>query len=231
MAFKKASTPQGLATATESKLFSGAAYDPANNTAGGSSRSPLGRAPLIGLNSLFAPLGTCVVFTEPGALVTPAALYLSMSCKEVPAGTTENRVILLRCAEPCNPLLSSSWTLVGTVFSHANAVAAGYKDFDGASLFEKNGSFYLVASPTSDSPIADAYNGRLVYQFANIDLGLLQPNNGGPAQATSSLHGTSNSFNGACGYHAQATASGVLYSELDTSGAVIRGRVYQSHSN
>jgi hypothetical protein len=221
ISFKKAASPQALAGATEFKLFAGAGYDTSNNSLGGSSGSPVGGAPLITLSALFSGLASCVGFTEPGAMATPSALYLSLTCKEVPSGVAQSRVILLRCAQPCDPLQSSSWALIGTLFSHANAVSAGYKDFDGASLYQQNGSYFMLVSPTSDQPVADAYNGCLVYQFSNIDLGQMQP--------TMSVYGTANSFNGACTFNENATGSGILYSEINTSSGHVQGRIYQSH--
>ncbi len=225
ISFKKASSVSALSSSPEMKLFTGTAYDTSNNTAGGSSRSPLGGAPVITLSSLFGSLAACAIFTEPGAMVTSSALYLSLSCKEVPGGITQNRVILLKCAQPCDPLQASNWSLVGTIFSHSSAVSAGFKDYDGASLFAKDGSFFMSVSPTSDNPVTDAYNGCLIYRFTNIDLGQIE------SIPTARISGSTNSFNGACGAHAQATASGVLYSEINLSGSVVQGKVYQSHQN
>jgi hypothetical protein len=61
----------------------------------------------------------------------------------------------------------------------------------------------------------------------NLDAAQLQTTGGQP-ELIGTVNGTAGSFNGACAYHASASTSGVLYSEL-TASATDKFRMYKSH--
>ena len=230
IAMKTASNPEDLAAAPEIKLFGGYGYDPGNNTAGGSSRSPIGGAPLIQLDTaLNSALNTCV-FTEPGMYTSSGALYVSLQCEHL--ADANRLIVLLKCASPCNTASASSWSYLGTVLQKSDAAAFGFDSgFAASSMFTAAGSVYLVVTPvkTGGAPWADYYSGCRIFKFADIDTALLQKTGAQPT-LIGSVDGTSGSFNGACSYHASTSQSGLLYSELRTS-VTDKFQIFMSHTN
>ena len=232
IAMKMAGSPEGLAAAPEIKLFAGYGYDAGNNTAGGGSRSPLGGAPLIQLDTaLNSALNTCV-FTEPGMYASSAALYLSLQCQHLDPASPDRLIVLLKCASPCNTGSAASWSYLGTLLNKSNAAAFGFDDgFAASGLFASAGNLYVVATPvqTSGAPWSAYYSGCHLFRFTDIDSALLQKTGVHPT-LIASVNGTSGSFNGACSYHASASNSGMLYSELNTS-VTDRFQIFMSHTN
>lgn len=89
IAWKDAPAPEGP-WSSERKLFSGSLYDEANDG------DAIG-APEFRLDRLFssnAALGSCLVFTEPGAFVTEDGVYISLKCATSDEG---GKIVLLRC--------------------------------------------------------------------------------------------------------------------------------------
>jgi len=225
---KTAGTPEGLATATEIKLFGGYLYDTANDTAGGTTQSPVGGAPQIHLDTaLDAALNTCV-FSEPGLYATNSALYVSLLC--VHLSDSNHLIALFKCTSACTT--GGAWSYLGTALNNANAAALGYDTgFSASGMFESGGNVYLVATPvqTAGAPWSDYYSGCRIFRFANIDSAQLQMSGAQPA-LIGSVNGTQGSFNGACAYHASANMSGMLYSEINTS-VTDMFQIYKSHIN
>ena len=208
--YKEASTPTGLAGATERKLFGALGYDAANNMQGGTTGSPVGGAPLIAFHTAFhQDLSGCAVLSEPGVVATASGLYLSILCGEA-APALNHRIVLMRCANPCDPTQATNWAYVRTIFQDVDAVAVGALNFSATDLFESGGKIYLMISPATNTPIPDAYNGCFVYEFSDIVTGTLTGGGTGITQ----IAGTPGSFNGACAYHAGATTAGFLYGEV-----------------
>ncbi|MBU1425850.1 MAG: glycoside hydrolase [Gammaproteobacteria bacterium] len=230
LGMKMAGTPEGLAAAQEVKLFAGNLYNSDNDTQNGITRSPLGGAPLIHLDTELDPaLNTCL-FSEPGMYASGSALYLSVLCVKYPGFS--HSIALLKCDSPCTTGSAASWSYLGTVLQDSDAAAIGFDTgFSASGLFESAGSMYLVATPvqTAGAPWPDYYSGCRVYRFSNIDSALLQTSGSQPA-LIGSVHGTAGSFNGACAYNASANMSGMLYSEANTSVTDIF-RIYMSHQN
>jgi hypothetical protein len=226
IAYKAASTPEGLESATEVKLFGAAGYDTVNDTEDNTvSRSPLGGAPEIMLDGTFhADLANCVVFSEPGAYADSTGLYLSLFCYEV-TPAANNRLILLKANANSDLTDSGNWTYIGTLFQTSDAVSLGYERFSASDLFGSGGEQFLMVSPVSDSPYDGSYNGCLVYRFSDIGAGTLS----GTPDLVKSVSGTAGSFNGACAYHESASYSGFLYSEL-VSGEEDPFRIFMSKS-
>lgn len=216
IAYKTAPRAEWLAFAQEIKLFAGAGYNPENNFAGGPTRSPLGGPPKIRLDLAFPQLQECAGFTEPGLTVTQDALFLTMACGRA---QDSNRIFLLRCAHPCDPVRQESWTYAGTaafpyLLTEAEAAAFGKNGFSAPELYSFAGRDLLIASPTSDSPVKDAYNGCLVFEFVDIDSGRLQRHPNGVPVAENSIFGTPGSFNGVCTVNARAYGGRYLYGEV-----------------
>jgi hypothetical protein len=228
LGLKAAATPEGLASATEVKLFAGAGYDTANDTQGGVTGSPVGGAPAVRLDTRHADLSGCV-FTEPDLHATAAALYVSLHCAKVD-GSGENLVVLLRCDSPCDFGDSASWSYRGTLLRNADAAALGFDGgFSATELFDAAGGTYLVVTPVSTAPFPGYYNGCRVYRFQSLDPAVLQGASGAPA-VVGSVGGTAGSFNGACTYHRDGTAGGVVYGEFFPT-EVERFRLFRSGIN
>jgi hypothetical protein len=230
IAMKTAGTPEGLAAATEIKLFGGYLYDSANDTQYGTTQSPVGGAPKIQLDALNPALDTCV-FSEPGMYATNSALYLSLLCVHLGNTSTttddDHLIVLLKCGSPCDATNASSWSYLGTALNNADAAAFGFDTgFSASGMFESGGNVYLVATPVQSAPWPDYYSGCRIFRFANIDTATLQ---GSPPTLIGSVDGTAGSFNGACAYHASANMSGMLYSEFNTSTTTFQ--IYMSHTN
>jgi hypothetical protein len=197
---KTASSPDGSWT-TDQKLFAGSLYytiDQAYND----SVSPTSPAP-IRLDTLNLALSSCLVFTEPGALATSDGVYVSLKCA---TGGTAGKIVLLKCGHDFTGCTYKS-TLI------ADTEASFYGDYDGFSaseLVQSGGQTYLIATPTKD----DAYRGCLVFTIENLTTAPSLKQTGGVADVKLAVSGSTGSFNGACGYTAGLTKSGIIYSEF-----------------
>ncbi len=204
ISYKKAATPQLLASATEIKLFGAASYDAANNSLGGSTGSPVGGAPIINLQTLHPDLNNCLIFTEPGFLSSASKLYLSLICVEA----ANYRVVLFFCAQPC--AVTSGWSYTKTLLQNSDAVALGYLNFSASELFNYQNENYLIVSPEGLAGAPGIYHGCSVYKFSNIDTGALAS-----TSPIKTISGNANSFNGACAFN-ENTTNGFYYSEANT---------------
>ena len=230
IAMKMASTPAGLAAAPEIKLFAGRIYNPDNNGVG---------TPPIQLNTLDLALKDCAVFTGPGMVAAAGALYLSLQCEAFdftplpPALPVHiNRlIVLLKCTGgSCGS--AANWSYRGTVLQRSDATAFGFDDgFADSGLFAAAGSVYLVVTPVQKvgATWPDYYNGCYIFKFADIDAALLEKA-GNQLKLIGTVGGTAGSFNGACAYHASASNSGMLYSELKPT-VTDRFQMFMSHIN
>ena len=187
------------ATATtlgaERKLFTGLGYDPVNNS------DPLG-VPEYSLDLLEpATMGDCLVFTEPGVLPKSSGVYVSMLCAKV---TPPGKIILLRCGHDMG-----NCTYLGDLIdgSEANTVNAAYDGFSASELVNVNGQDYLIVTPT----LGDLYRGCVAYRIMDIDNAVIERNAGVPV--ASLIIPQRGDFNGACGYVAGLTGSGIMISE------------------
>ncbi len=161
---------------------------------------------------------------------TAGALYLSLQC--VRLSDAERLIALFKCGSPCTTGSAASWSYLGAVLRKADAALFGFDTgFSAPSMFESGGNIYMVATPvqTSGAPWSDYYSGCRLFRFANIDSALLQKTGSQPT-LIASIDGVPGTFNGACGFHASATGSGMLYSELNTS-VTDRFRIFKSHRN
>lgn len=213
IAYKRASTPEGLATATEIKLFGGKAYDSINDTKSGRTGSPVAGPPRIRVAGVGAP--DCIALSEPGAMATPSGIYMAVGCfafQLIPPRVV-GRIILLKCAAPCNPENEGSWRLVGTLLTEDDAKSFSANNFSAADLFMQGEKAYVAVSPVGSRPVPGAYQGCYVFQFSALDSGTLERADGKP-KIVKEIRGTPGSFNGACAYAQNATAAGFLYSEI-----------------
>lgn len=206
---KTAATPEGLSSARELKLFSAKAYNEANNDLAGASASPVANAPVLRVETLHPDLSRCVALSEPGGVATGEGIFLSVGCFEVHFLGIESKIILLKCATPCDPSVEGAWKYVATLLTDKDAGRWNADSFSGADIFEADGRHYLVVSPVTDQPVQGAYNGCLVFRFTNIGTGALDK-----TKAISRVSGTKHSFNGACTHQHSAAGGRFLYGEI-----------------
>jgi hypothetical protein len=223
--FKSADSPENLAKAKEVKLFAGRIYKAVNDDPAGETQSPLGGAPVIRLDKLNKDLEYCLVLTEPGAMAAPSGVYLALTCAE-PRNRSilgmlativvrpQMRTILLKCDAPCRPGEPAAWRYLGALLTEDDAAAFNAIGFNAPDLFTENGKTYLLISPFSDKPVADAYNGCLVFPFADLDKAALARSREGRPLASLRIQGGPNTFNGACAYRASLSAAGFIYGEV-----------------
>ena len=189
------------ATATtlgnERKLFTGFGYDTINNS------DPLG-APEYPLDTLEpSALGDCLVYSEPGVLPKSSGVYVSMLCAKV---TPPGKIILLRCDHDMG-----NCTYLGDLIdgSEANTVNAAYDGFSASELVRVAGQDYLIVTPTLSA--GNLYRGCVAYRITDLDNSLIERNAGVAVAAL--VIPENGDFNGACGYVAELSGSGILISE------------------
>ncbi len=213
--YRAAALPEALASAPEVKLFGGLGYAAINDDPNGATRSPVAGPPRIPLHTRHPQLARCVAFTEPAMAATPSALLVALNCAEFQSGAIVPKIVLLRCARPCRMAQPGSWALIGTLLAPADAARFGAKGFSAADIRTVGRSHFLIATPTSDRPFPDAYNGCLVFRFADLAGGRLVRDGAGQPVPVIALAGAPNSFNGACSAHAGVHGGRLLIGQLD----------------
>jgi len=224
IAYKHAAMPAGLASAREVKLFGAMAYNHDNDKPDSPNGSPVDGPPAVDVTKLDTGLSRCVVLTEPGAMATPGGLYMSIDCFLPKVSNVigllgiglfgvKDQVILLKCAAPCHPAQQASWKYIGTVLNPDDSDFYGYNSLSGTDLFSANGRTYLLASPVSNKPVGNSYNGCDLFRFKDLDAGTLEQTGGHPTRLMK-IHGDPDTFNGACTYQASAPKVGFLYGQI-----------------
>jgi hypothetical protein len=121
---------------------------------------------------------------------------------------------------------------LGTVLQKSDANAFGFDSgFAASGMFASAGSVYLVVTPVQSggASFPDYYSGCRIFKYSDIDSALLEKA-GSNLTLIGSVDGTSGSFNGACNYHASASQSGMLFSELKPLVAD-KFQIFMSHTN
>lgn len=194
-----AATPDGTWSA-ERKLFAGSSYASDNSIIG---------APEIQLDALHSALNGCAAFTETSMLARPDGIYVSLQC----AGSS-GKIVGVRCDHAF-----SACSYLGDFLSNSEAAqfsqgSQALNGFAASELVTVGNNDYLIVTPYE--PPSDAYRGCLVFRISNLSTATLVRSGGTPT-LVKRLSGTSGSFNGACGYNENATGSGIIYSEYDSS--------------
>lgn len=219
LALKAAETLEGLFEAPEMKLFVGRGYREEAALA-----PPVAGPPVLNLHALDPELDRCVAFTEPGAFAAQGRLYLVLTCAEWSPGGVRQKVVLLRCAAPCEPRRVGAWAFLGTLLRPEDAAREGHRGYTAADFFLRDGRFFLLASPIGDRPFAEAYNGCDVFGFEDLDKARLLRETGGP-KVLRRIRGAPGSFHGAC---AVSNSAGlVLLSQLYLESGGPRFRILQ----
>lgn len=209
LALKMAASPEQLATAQEVKLFSGAAYNSANNILNGATGSPVGGAPKIALDRLM-PLETYgCIWAEPGMMATAQGLYLSVNCAR---SSTDHRTMIFKCANPCNPLVSASWKLAGTALKSNDTLYFGAdRPFAASNLVSVNSKYYLIVTTQNSMPFDGRYSDCYVFQFSDLDKADLYRDSRGAPLAVSAVKGDPGGFSGACTYSSSMPQAGIIF--------------------
>lgn len=212
IALKVADTPENLAQAPPVKLFTGYMARNAADSEGMPVFSPLPRPPAIQLDKRDPQLGACV-FGQPAALSARGALYLALDCAWL--GTRPSlHTVLLRCAYPgCDVTNAASWTVVGRLTEPPDAprIDERYKGFGGTSLAEKDGRYYLLATPISAK--GDRYDGCYVFRFDDLAQGKLERQRRGALVVARTVRGVPDTHHGACAAHSRLK-EGILMSQI-----------------
>jgi hypothetical protein len=182
--------------------------------------------PVIQVDRLHEDINYCLFLTEPAALATTSGTYIALSCFEPESkdafgmlglllgDNPASRVVLLKCESPCHPDQANAWKYVGTILTNKDAEAFGFHNLSAANMHIENNQAYLLTSPVSNTPVASAYNGCLLMSFADLARGVIARDGNGLPIIVERIHGTPNSFNGACAYQPSASASGLMYGEI-----------------
>ena len=206
LALKAAEKLEGLFDAREAKLFAGRGYREGSGVG-----SPVSGPPVLALQALDPELDRCLAFTEPGAFAAAGRLYLVLTCAEWNPAGVRQKVVLLRCAAPCQAERAGAWAFLGTLLRPEDAARQGHQGYTAADLFLRDGRVFLLASPIGDRPFPEAYNGCDVFGFGDLDKARLLRETGGP-EVLRRIRGAPGSFHGAC---AVSNRSGlVLLSQL-----------------
>jgi len=235
---KSASAPMQLLTAREIKLFGARGYNADNNNPGGDNGSPVAGAPVIKVHEINSELGMCVALSEPAALATSSGLYLALTCYRPnvnnPIGLlgmalfgVSNTTILLRCDSKQGAPNPRAWSYLGTVLTVDDAKSAGFIAYSAPDLFAEGDGVYLIASPVTNRPGKNAYNGCRVFRFADLGTARLERENGLP-RTIQEINGRPESFNGACTYQPTVTRSGFMYSQLEINNSRPYFRIFQT---
>jgi hypothetical protein len=172
-------------------------------------------------------LTNCPIFTETGALATANGIYISLKC----AGGSADKVVLLRCNNDLTSCAYRRDMLLNSEAAQFSSASQSYNGFSATELVTVNGTHYLIVTPTQ----ADDYRGCLVFQVADLDAVAPAPvlvrvggTSSGMPVLIKSVSGTPGSFNGACGYTTAASASGIIYGEIQIQGSALQFRLYGS---
>lgn len=183
----------------ERKLFTGSDYNSADMDA-------FIGAPEFPLAALHpTQLGGCVAFTEPGVLARGDGIYVSLQC------ATAGNIVLLRCDRAFSSCTYLGDLLAGTEAAQFSLPGQSLNGFSAPELVDVGGTTYLIV--TGYEPPPDTYRGCMVFRVADLATASLERSGGVPV-LVKRVAGKSGSFNGACGYHAAASGSGIIYSEL-----------------
>jgi hypothetical protein len=211
IALKMADAPENLARAPAVKLFSGYLAKRDGQFDAGPALAPIAGPAAIELNSKDPQLGACV-FGEPAALSVTDGLYLTLDCQWL-GSLVQPYTTVLRCAYPaCNVTDAGSWAVVNRITDPRDGqrIDERYKGFGGTSLVEKNGKFYLLATPVLTN--GNRYDGCQIYRFQDFPSGTLERTRG-RLVSVGQVRGIPDTHHGACAYHARLKG-GILLSQL-----------------
>ena len=124
----------------------------------------------IDLNALDPSLASVVAYSEPGALAHDSKLYLSMTALAPRLGlkgiSVGHSIVLLESSDH-----GGAWRFVRKLLDNDTAAQFGCELFDGSSLAEEDGRFFLLVSPGRSGATHD---GTVAFEFASLAEGRLR---------------------------------------------------------
>jgi len=160
----------------------------------------------VSINALDPSLASLIVYSEPGAFVRGATLYLSLTGL---TASGSDRIVLLTSDDH-----AASWRYVGTPLTSADASALGFLSFDGSAIVEQAGRVFLLATPESPAVLHD---GTLVLPFDDLAAGSLERAGGVPVveKHLPAIAGLPlERRGGQADFHAGASAAGIFQPSL-----------------
>ena len=225
IALKTADSPTNLVHARPTKLFTGYMAKTAGESSAAPAFSPIPAPPAIRLDKQDPQLGACM-FGQPAALAAPDGLYLALDCAWL-GSRPQLHTVLLRCAHPnCVVTDAANWTVVGRLTEPRDGpqLDPQYEGFGGTTLAEKNGRYYLIATPFATK--GHRYDGCNVYRFVDLRQGKLERQRNGRLVVTETVRGIPDTHHGACAAHARL--NGILLSQIVSSAAPRSMQIRQS---
>jgi hypothetical protein len=122
----------------------------------------------IDLNALDDSLHSTLAYTEPGALAHDGVLYLSLTALKPRPGGPLHDIVLAASDDH-----GKSWRFVSTLLTRDDARAAGCEYFDGSSLAEDDGRFFLLAAPMVQNK-NEVHYGTVAIEFESLGKGILK---------------------------------------------------------
>jgi hypothetical protein len=120
------------------------------------------------LNALDDSLHSTLAYTEPGALTHDGVLYLSLTALKPRPGGPLHDIILFASNDH-----GKSWRFISTLLTSDAARAAGCEYFDGSSLAEDDGRFFLLAAPMVQNK-NEVHHGTVAIEFESLRKGILK---------------------------------------------------------
>jgi hypothetical protein len=211
IALKMADSPESLVRAPPIKLFTGYLTRSAGESRAAPAFSPIPEPPAIRLDKKDPQLGACI-FGQPAAISAADGLYLALDCAWL--GTRPQlHTVLLRCAYPnCVVTDPASWTVVVRLTEPRDGpqLDKRYEGFGGTALAEKNGRYYLIATPFASE--GHRYDGCNVYRFEDFAYGKLERQRNGQLVVAQTVRGIPETHHGACAAHARLKS--ILLSQI-----------------
>ena len=185
---------------------------------------PLPAAPFateIAVNALDPSLSHLLVYSEPGAFAAKGTLFVSLTGL-VASGS--DRIILLASDDH-----GDSWRFVTTLLDGSDASALGFLSFDGTSIVEQAGRYFLLTTPRTTRL---QHDGLVVFEFADLATGALVRDASGAPRVVAHVPVQSGLVSpvgaGQSDYHEGNSAGGVLFSQLDLGSAPAIFQFHQS---
>ena len=122
----------------------------------------------VDLNKLDDSLRGTLAYTEPGALAHDGRLYLSLTAVKPSIRGPLHDIILIASGDH-----GKSWRFISTLLTRDDAHAAGCEYFDGSSLAEDDGRFFLLAAPMVQNKI-EVHHGTVALEFESLERGTLK---------------------------------------------------------
>lgn len=128
----------------------------------------------IDLSSLHQKLSDFVVYSEPGSIIVDETIYLSMNAHEIRDEENIGHTILLSSTDH-----GETWSYVNTLLRPEDVKRFDGLYFSGSSLVRVQERIFLFACPDNPKDPIKTHNGTCIYEFDNIQKGLLKRDENG----------------------------------------------------